>query len=93
MFEDMGLRVSTMHDAKGSEYRAVAVARLDQRIIPDESRLLASRDEGELDEIMTTERHLLYVAATRARDFLWMSVSEPASEFFCDLVAGTTIDR
>lgn len=35
---------------------------------------------------MTTERHLLYVAATRARDFLWMSGIAPVSEFLADLV-------
>lgn len=76
-----------MHNAKGLEFRAVAVARLDHNILPDESRLLAARDEAHLDELMTTERHLLYFAATRARDFLWMSGVEPVSEFLSDLVA------
>ncbi len=71
--------------AKGAEFRAVAVPRLGHDIIPDEGRLLAARDEAQLDEIMTTERHLLYVAATRARDFLWMSGVAPVSEFLSDL--------
>ncbi|MCE8512332.1 hypothetical protein KBY22_06485 [Ruegeria pomeroyi] len=70
---------------KGAEFRAVAVIALDQDVIPDESRLLATRDEAQLDEVMSTERHLLYVAATRARDFLWMSGVEPLSEFLSDL--------
>lgn len=86
-FDHLGVRVLTMHDAKGSEFRAVAVPRLDHNILPDESRLLSARDEAHLDEIMTTERHLLYVAATRARDFLWMSGVAPVSEFLADLVA------
>lgn len=77
--------VLLMHDAKGAEFRAVAVIALDQDVIPDESRLLATRDEAQLDEVMSTERHLLYVAATRARDFLWMSGVEPISEFLSDL--------
>lgn len=77
--------VTTMHDAKGAEFRAVAIPRLSHNVIPDEQRLLAARDEGHLDEIMTTERHLLYVAATRARDFLWMSGVAPVSEFLSDL--------
>lgn len=86
-FASLGVSVITMHEAKGSEFRAVAVARLDHNILPDEGRLLAARDEAHLDEIMTTERHLLYVAATRARDYLWMSGVEPVSEFLSDLVA------
>lgn len=86
-FDNLGVSVLTMHDAKGSEFRAVAVARLDHNLLPDESRLLSARDEAHLDEIMTTERHLLYVAATRARDFLWMSGVAPVSEFLSDLVA------
>lgn len=83
--DTMNVRVMTMHDAKGAEFRAVAVPRLSHDVIPDETRLLAARDEAHLDEIMTTERHLLYVAATRARDFLWMSGVAPVSEFLSDL--------
>ncbi|THH40743.1 hypothetical protein E4021_07315 [Neolewinella litorea] len=33
-----------------------------------------------------TERHLLYVACTRARDQLWISCARTASEFIDDLV-------
>lgn len=78
--------VLLMHDAKGAEFRAVAVIALDHDIIPDEERLLSARDEMQLDEVMVTERHLLYVAATRARDHLWMSGVEPVSEFLNDLM-------
>ena len=81
-----GVRVMPMHDAKGAEFRAVAVALLNHDVLPDEGRLLAARDEGQLDEVMSTERHLLYVAATRARDFLWLSGVEPVSEFLSDLL-------
>ena len=83
--DTMTVRVMTMHDAKGAEFRAAAVPRLAHDAIPDEARLLAARDEAQIDEIMTTERHLLYVAATRARDFLWMSGVAPVSEFLSDL--------
>lgn len=92
-FDPLGVPVMTMHDAKGAEFRAVAVARLDQNVLPDETRLLGARDEAHLDEIMTTERHLLYVAATRARDFLWMSGVDPISEFLADLVRAGKIDN
>lgn len=39
----------------------------------------------ELQEIHETERHLLYVAATRARDRLRISGVAPGSEFLNDL--------
>ena len=84
--KSLGIPVTLMHDAKGAEFRAVAVPRLDHDVLPDETRLLGARDEAQLDEVMATERHLLYVAATRARDFLWLSGTEPVSEFLSDLV-------
>ncbi len=80
------VRVMSMHEAKGAEYRAVAVLALDQDIVPLEDRLLSANDEARLDEIMNTERHLLYVAASRARDHLWMSGVAPVSEFLQDLL-------
>lgn len=77
----------SMHAAKGSEFQAVAVISLDQSVLPDEERLLSAKDESQLDEVMSTERHLLYVAATRARDHLWLSGVDPVSEFVTDLKA------
>ena len=38
-------------------------------------------DEFELDEVVSTERQLLYVAATRARDRLIVPGVAPGSEF------------
>ena len=42
-------------------------------------------DDGDLEEVYNTERHLLYVACTRARDHLLVTGVEPASEFLDDL--------
>jgi len=42
-------------------------------------------DDAELQEVYDTERHLLYVACTRARDHLLITSVEPASEFLDDL--------
>lgn len=81
------LQVFPMHDAKGAEFRAVAISGLNDGVLPDENRLIAATDEAQLDEIMNTERHLLYVAATRARDHLWMSGVTPISEYFADLIS------
>lgn len=81
------LTLRTMHAAKGTEFRAVAVVACDEDVIPLECRLLAAQDIATIDEIMSTERHLLYVAATRAREYLWVSGAEPLSEFLEDLLS------
>ena len=77
--------VSTMHFAKGLEFRAVAVMACDDEVLPLQARIESVSDESDLDEVYATERHLLYVACTRARDFLHVSGVAPASEFLADL--------
>lgn len=85
--EDRKGRVSigTMHLAKGLEFRAVAVMACDEDILPLQGRIESVADESELDEVFETERHLFYVACTRARDHLVVSGVKPASEFISDL--------
>jgi hypothetical protein len=73
--------ISVMHLAKGLEFRAVVVMACDQDVLPLESRIAEAADEGELDEIYETERQLLYVACTRARDRLLVTGVAPGSEF------------
>lgn len=77
--------ICTMHLAKGLEFRAVAVMACDDEIIPLQSRIETVVDDSDLEEVYNTERHLLYVACTRARDNLLVSSAEPASEFLDDL--------
>lgn len=74
-----------MHLAKGLEFRAVAVMALDDDVLPLQERVERATDEAALEEVHDTERHLLYVACTRARDSLWVSGAEPGSEFLSDL--------
>ena len=45
----------------------------------------AVADDSDLEEVYNTERHLLYVACTRARDHLLVTAVAPASEFLDDL--------
>ena len=78
--------IGTMHLAKGLEFRAVIVMACDDEIIPSQARIENIGDEGDLQEVYDTERHLLYVACTRARDHLLITSMEPASEFLDDLV-------
>jgi superfamily I DNA/RNA helicase/mRNA-degrading endonuclease RelE of RelBE toxin-antitoxin system len=79
------IAVSTMHLAKGLEFRAVAVMACDDEVIPLQSRIETVSDESDLEEVYNTERHLLYVACTRARDHLLVTGVDPASEFLDDL--------
>ncbi len=78
--------ISTMHLAKGLEFRAVAVMACDDELIPLQQRIETAADDSDLEEVYNTERHLLYVACTRARDHLLVTSVEPASEFLDDLV-------
>ncbi len=80
------ISIGTMHLAKGLEFRAVIVMACDDEIIPSQERIESIGDEGDLQEVYDTERHLLYVACTRARDYLLITSMEPASEFLDDLV-------
>jgi len=75
----------TMHLAKGLEFRAVVVMACDDEIIPLQDRIERVADESDLLEVYNTERQLLYVACTRARDHLVLSSVAPASEFLDDL--------
>jgi superfamily I DNA/RNA helicase len=77
--------LSTMHLAKGLEFRAVIVMACDEDVIPNAERIKRLTDENELDEVVNTERHLLYVACTRARDYLLITSGTTCSEFVEDM--------
>ena len=79
------ISISTMHLSKGLEFRAVVVMACDDEIIPLQERIETVGDEADLQEVYDTERHLLYVACTRARDHLLVTSVVPASEFLDDL--------
>lgn len=77
--------IATMHIAKGLEFRAVVVMACDDEIIPLQERIETVADDADLEDVYNTERHLLYVACTRARDHLLVSGVAPASEYLSDL--------
>jgi superfamily I DNA/RNA helicase len=79
------VNIASMHLAKGLEFRAVAVMACDDEILPLQDRIENVGDDGDLREVYDTERQLLYVACTRARDHLWISGVDPPSEFLDDL--------
>ena len=53
---------------------------------PLQARIETVADDSDLEDVYNTERHLLYVACTRARDQLLDTSVEPASEFLEDLL-------
>ncbi len=57
----------------------------DVEVIPSQERIDAVGDEADLQDIYETERHLLYVACTRARDHLLVTGAGTTSEFLDDL--------
>lgn len=77
--------VSTMYLAKGLEFRAVCVMACDDEIVPLQERIETATDDAELEEVYNTERYLLYVACTRARDHLLVTSGDAPSEFIDDL--------
>ena len=77
--------ICTMHIAKGLEFKAVAVMACDDEIIPSQERIETVTDDSDLQEAYDTERQLLYVACTRARDHLLVTSGNSPSEFLDDL--------
>jgi hypothetical protein len=73
--------------AKGLEFRAVVVMACDEGVLPLDERVADAADEAELDDIYETERRLLYVASTRAREHLLLTGVIPVSEYLADLEA------
>ena len=74
-----------MHIAKGLEFRAVVVMACDDEVIPRQERIETVADDADVEDVYSTERHLLYVACTRARDHLLVTGVAPASEYLEDL--------
>ncbi|KQT92636.1 3'-5' exonuclease [Rhizobium sp. Leaf453] len=75
---------SPMSLAKGLEFRAVVVMACDEGILPLDERVADAADEAELDDVYETERRLLYVACTRAREHLVLTGQRPGSEYLVD---------
>lgn len=75
---------SPMSLAKGLEFRAVVVMACDEGILPLDERVADAADEAELDDVYETERRLLYVACTRAREHLVLTGLRPGSEYLVD---------
>ena len=74
-----GVNLLTLHRAKGLEFDAVFIPRLQEKELPSKQ----ARSEAELAE----ERRLLYVGMTRAKRVLWLTWSGRPSRFLKELGA------
>jgi DNA helicase-2/ATP-dependent DNA helicase PcrA len=72
-----GVHLLTLHGAKGLEFEAVFVARVEEKELP--TRLAKTPDE--IDE----ERRLLYVGLTRAKHHLFVTWTRAPSRFLAEL--------
>jgi superfamily I DNA/RNA helicase len=70
-----GVRICTMHRAKGLEFRVVAIPFLSASKFPPKFIIEQGVDEIDRLEIVTRFRSLLHVAATRAKEVLRISWS------------------
>ena len=68
-----GVKLVTMHSAKGLEFDVVIIPMVDQGIIPK-----AIDCEEDKEAFLESERSLLYVAMTRAKDELYILTSNPS---------------
>ena len=78
-------KLDIMLGAKGLEYQAVVVMCCDADVIPAPERLAEADVIAGLQEIYDTERNLLYVACTRARDYLLVTSAGIPSELLLDM--------
>ncbi|MFJ7364041.1 UvrD-helicase domain-containing protein [Peribacillus frigoritolerans] len=75
-----GLRLATMHRVKGLEFSHMIIASVNQGVMPPKNMLINAADEVSRNDVIQREKSLLYVAATRARDYLVVTSYEEKSE-------------
>ncbi len=76
-----GVKLGTMHRAKGLEFKVVFVVDAGDTIIPNHFVMGKMRDQGDYDDAYGRERQLLYVAMTRARDELFITYVGKPTQF------------
>jgi len=78
--EQAGVRLSTMHRAKGLEFQAVAIPFLSKSAFPPPALMRDAADDVDRRILLQQEKFLLHVAATRAKKLLRVSWSgEPSA--------------
>ncbi len=78
--EKRGVTLMTVHAAKGLEFEAVFVSGMEEGLFPHEGMGEGERDEEE-------ERRLFYVAVTRAKERLYLSLARMRKIYGSDLLS------
>ncbi|MGH6811624.1 MAG: hypothetical protein ACREDM_04545 [Methylocella sp.] len=72
----------------GDAQKAVKTTAFDLQLNPANPGMSFHKLDKAQEEVYDTERHLLYVACTRARDHLLVTGVDPVSEFLDDIMKG-----
>jgi superfamily I DNA/RNA helicase len=75
------MQVGTMHQMKGLEFKRVAVVDLHDDWFPERQAITTDDDPAQRAADLQRELCLLHVAATRARDELWVGWHDKPSRF------------
>lgn len=62
-----GVRLATMHRVKGLEFERIVLASINANLVPPKYHWDSAETNSEREQLETTERALLYVAASRAK--------------------------
>ncbi|MCT1774488.1 UvrD-helicase domain-containing protein [Brachybacterium sp. p3-SID957] len=81
--------VMTLHTSKGMEFTRVILFGMGAETIPSNRRGM-DYDEDALHQFQQRERSLLYVGATRARDYLAVTWNDEPSEYITPAIEGLT---
>jgi len=85
--DDSSINYGTMHLAKGLEFRSVAVMACDDNVLPLRERVMLFTEDADIEEVERTERQLLYVACTRARESLLVTGVGVGSKYLYELIS------
>jgi len=90
--EGDGVRLGTLHRAKGLEFKAVFVVNVSDEQLPLRSVLQNVQDSQLRTDILERERQLLYVGLTRARDEALVTWTGYPSRFLEDILTDPELE-
>ncbi len=90
--EGDGVRLGTLHRAKGLEFKAVFVVNVSDEQVPQRSLLQNVQDPKLRADLLERERQLLYVGLTRARDEAILTWVGYPSRFLEDILTDPELE-
>ena len=90
--EGDGVRIGTLHRAKGLEFKAVFVVNVSDEEVPMRSLLQNVQDQQLRSDLLERERQLLYVGLTRARDEAILTWVGYPSRFLEDILTDPELE-